>query len=208
MTLLRRLHARSVHPRRVRVLAELFTRLLPPDARVLDIGCGDGLLARLILQRRPDLAVVGIDVLVRPACQIPVRWFDGRSIPHDDAAFDVALLVDVVHHAEEPAALLREALRVARAGLLVKDHLRDGWLAAPTLRFMDWVGNAHHGVRLPYNYWSEAQWRAQMELLGLRASSWRRELGLYPWPASLLFDRSLHFVSYWSREREAPKPGH
>jgi len=170
--------------------------MLPPGATVLDVGCGDGRLARLTGQRRPDLAIVGIDVLVRPTCQIPVREFDGLAIPYEDGAFDTAMLVDVLHHAEHPAALLRETLRVARRGLLVKDHVREGFLAAPTLRFMDWVGNAPHGVSLPYDYWSEKRWREEMALLGLKASACRRRLGLYPWPASLVFDRSLHFVSY------------
>lgn len=143
--------------------------------------------------------MVGLDVLVRPTCHIPVREFDGRTIPHEDGTFDIAILVDVLHHADDPGALLREALRVARKGLLVKDHLCDSPFAAATLRFMDWAGNAHHGVALPYNYWSEKRWREEMVLLGLRAGAWRGQLGLYPWPASLFFDRSLHFVSYLIR---------
>ncbi len=30
--------------------------------------------------------------------------------------------------------------------------------AIPTLRFMDWIGNAHHGITLLYNYQSKFQW--------------------------------------------------
>jgi SAM-dependent methyltransferase len=183
----------------VRILSQALAELLPRNAAVLDIGCGDGLLAQLIMQRRPDAAVSGIDVLLRPQCQIPARAFDGRHVPHEDGAFDVAMLVDVLHHAEDPEVLLAEALRVSRQGILIKDHVSDGFLVVPTLRFMDRVGNAHHGVSLPYNYWSEAKWRAEMDRLGLRASAWRRWLGLYPWPASLFFDRSMHLVSYLVR---------
>ena len=60
---------------------------------------------------------------------------------------------------------------------------------------MDYVGNAHHGVVLPYNYWPEQQWRAAFATLGWRPSVWQAQLQLYPWPANLFFDRTLHFVA-------------
>jgi hypothetical protein len=82
----------------------------------------------------------------------------------------------------------------AKPGVL-KDHTKDGLLAGPTLRFMDWVGNRHHGVVLPYNYWTQTQWERAMTDLGLAASTWNANVGLYPWPATHLFDRALHFVA-------------
>jgi hypothetical protein len=60
---------------------------------------------------------------------------------------------------------------------------------------MDRVGNTRHGVALPYNYWRRSQWRQEFERVGLSPRNWNDSLHLYPWPASLLFDRSLHFVS-------------
>ena len=66
-----------------------------------------------------------------------------------------------------PTVLLREAARVARQGVVIKDHTRDGILAGPILRFMDFVGNAHHGVALPYNYWPRRCWIGAFEELGL-----------------------------------------
>lgn len=188
-------HARLVHGRRVQVLARAFVGLLPEGAKVLDIGCGDGLLDAVILRHRPDLTISGIDVLVRGRTHVPVTPFDGTAIPYDAGTFDAVMLVDVLHHAEDPEALLREARRVSRGPILVKDHTRDGLLAGATLRFMDWVGNAHHGVALPYNYWSRREWDRALRDLGLTVHGWNGRLGLYPWPASLLFDRSLHFIA-------------
>ena len=76
------------------------------------------------------------------------RW--RANFRHPDASFDVVMFVDVLHHTDDPLLLLQEAQRVGKI-ILVKDHFRKGFLAGPTLRFMDWVGNAHHGVVLPYN---------------------------------------------------------
>lgn len=194
MKSLQQVHAGLIHPSRVRVLAGHIAPWLPRGGRVVDVGCGDGALAEAITHLRPDLQITGLDVLVRPAARIPVTAFDGRTIPQGDACFDTALLVDVLHHTETPEALLREARRVARA-VVVKDHTLTGWLAAPTLRVMDWVGNAAHGVALPYNYRTEAQWRAMFAALGLRTEAWLSELRLYPWPADCLFGRGLHFLT-------------
>ena len=74
------LHGRLVHARRVRALAGHFSDLLPTSHRVLDVGCGDGLIDRLVLERRPDLTIRGIDPLVRTGTHIPVAAFDGKTL--------------------------------------------------------------------------------------------------------------------------------
>jgi SAM-dependent methyltransferase len=177
------------------VLISHIAPLLPRDGTVLDVGAGDGHVARALMQLRPDVRIEGIDVLVRPDTQIPVTEFDGRTMPCADDAYDAVLFVDVIHHAEDGKTLLREAARVARKAVIIKDHRRDGFQAAPTLRFMDAVGNRRHGVALPYTYWSTAEWERTFKEVGLEPEVQVRRLGLYPFPASLLFDRGLHFVA-------------
>ncbi|HKO15294.1 MAG TPA: class I SAM-dependent methyltransferase [Gemmatimonadaceae bacterium] len=195
MNLLGRLHGQHVHTRRVAVLARHLAPLLPQSARVLDVGCGDGQLAARLHALRPDVHIEGVDVLVREHTAIPVRSFDGARIPLADASIDLVLMVDVLHHTENPAVLLAEAARVARGGVLLKEHLCEGPAARLTLRAMDWVGNARHGVHLPYNYWSRAQWTGAFAQLGLVVQHWQSALHLYPRPAGWLFDRALHFVA-------------
>ncbi len=195
MSLLGRLHGTLVFDRRTRILAARLAEMLPPAARVLDVGCGDGSIDRLVSDLRPDVVITGIDVMVRPTTQTPVRPFDGKTIPYDDNSFDVVMFVDVLHHTDDPEILLREARRVARRSVILKDHTRDGILAGPILRFMDWVGNAPHGIVLPYNYWPELRWHQAFAQIGLRPQVWLAKLGLYPAPASWIFDRSLHFIA-------------
>src|SRR5260370_846708 len=184
------LHDRFVFGRRTRVLADHMASLVPPGSRVLDVGCGDGMVDRLILAGRPDISIEGIDPLVRASAHIPVREFDGATIPYPDSSFDAVMFVDVLHHTTDPRVLLREASRVGRS-ILIKDHFREGLFANGTLQLMDWVGNAHHGVALPYNYWPESEWNAAFEELGLRASGMKLRLNLYPIPLHWFFDRSF-----------------
>jgi hypothetical protein len=84
--------------------------------------------------------------------------------------------------------------RVARSGIVVKDHIVTGRGAVATLRLMDWIGNAHHGVSLPYYYWREERWRQCFDELDLRIERWERSLRLYPVPAHWVFDRRLHML--------------
>ena len=203
MPLLESIHGRYVFRRRVRVLSTHLAGVMPPAASVLDVGCGDGLIAKLIMERRPDVQLQGIDILVRPHTHVPVAPFDGRTIPHPDKSFDCVMFVDVLHHTPDPLTLLREAARVARRAVILKDHCCDGLLAGPTLRFMDRVGNERHGVVLPYNYWPQARWEDAFRTLGLHPEEWRPRLGLYPFPASLAFDRSLHFIARLGRGEPA-----
>lgn len=192
------LHGKLVFGRRIRTLAAAIADRLPPHARVLDVGCGSGDLAALVMRLRPDVTIEGIDVLVRPGTAIPVHAFDGARIPFADDAFDAAMVVDVLHHTDDPEAVLAEIARVAPL-VIVKDHLRDGIAANATLRFMDWVGNAAHGVRLPYNYLSRREWTGIWGRLGLATSRFATRLSLYPRPFSWAFDRGLHFVTVLAR---------
>lgn len=195
MRVIERMHQAFVFDRRIRVLAERFAVLIPKNARVLDVGCGDGRLAKWISQLRPDVEIEGIEVLVRPDCHIHALEFDGRAIPYADRSFDAAMLVDVLHHTHDPIDLLTEAARVAGDCVLIKDHVLGGRLDGVTLRFMDRVGNRRHGVALPYNYLSAVQWQATFATVGLTVEEWNSRLGLYWWPASLVFERSLHFIA-------------
>jgi SAM-dependent methyltransferase len=162
---------------------------------VLDVGSGDGLLGKLTLQIRPDISIRGIDVFVRPYTHIPTDPYDGNTIPYLNASFDVVIFIDVLHHTTDPMILLREAKRVARNAIVIKDHLVDALFARQTLRAMDRVSNTRHGVALPYNYWPKEKWLRAFDTLGLTVESWTTKLALYPIPARWIFDRSLHFVT-------------
>lgn len=188
------LHQKAVFSRRVLVLAEQLARLLPPGPRLLDIGCGDGSIAKALLGRRPDLTIEGYDVFARPNAAIPVTAFDGKRLPVPDSAADAVLLVDVLHHAEDAVLLLRECARAAPV-VIVKDHLADTRFARWILRFMDWFGNAPHGVVLPYRYFTTDGWAKTLSAAGLRERLRGEVPGLYPFPFSILFGGRLQFIA-------------
>lgn len=186
--------------RRARVIAEALAPLIPRGASVLDIGCGDGAIAGLLAAQRPDLSIEGVEIAPRPACRIPCRAFDGEHLPFPERAFDVCLFVDVLHHTTDVTQLLREAARVARSHVLLKDHLSETSFDRTILRVMDWIGNRPHGVTLTYNYQSLRQWQQHFAACGLQVAQLSAGLPLYPPPFSLIFGRKLHFVAQLARK--------
>lgn len=198
------LHSMLVFRRRAHTLARALADTIPASARsVLEVGCEEGAIAALIQRRRPGLVFRGLEPVPPALACIPIEPFDGVRLPFLDQSFDVVMFVDRLHHAADPAALLGEARRVARLGVVLKDHVRSSHTARMTLRFMDWVGNAWRGGRgqgaHPPSYLSVAEWRGAFRTTGLAPRLWNDRLGLYPAPASWLFERDLHFVAWLGR---------
>jgi len=129
-----------------------------PLGDLLDIGCGQGRILKLLATRAHR--VIGVDVdsdarrLARaelllagsPNCSL--RQGDMYSLPFEDNEFDTIILDDVLPGADRPTAVIEEALRLLQAGgrvLLLATVGSDG--AEKTRRkFADWA--AQTGLRL------------------------------------------------------------
>lgn len=86
--------------------------------RVLDIGCGDGTLLRLLSRSRSTVRTIGLDrswALLRDAPPPVVRG-DAAALPFHHAAFDGAAALFMLYHLADPTVAIRETRRVLRAG--------------------------------------------------------------------------------------------
>jgi SAM-dependent methyltransferase len=115
-------------------LAQQFVELVGvgPGDRVLDVGCGPGVLTGPLLARCGYGAVAAADpsppfvAAVRERFPgIDVREAPAEDLPYDDASFDASLAQLVVHFMADPAAGLREMGRVTRPGGTVSASVWD-----------------------------------------------------------------------------------
>ncbi|HTO66382.1 MAG TPA: class I SAM-dependent methyltransferase [Bradyrhizobium sp.] len=109
------------------LLRELIARRLGPEKpALLDVGCGIGSFHPLLTDMVGLLT--GIDVSSASIAQARAdnshgdyRDFNGRDFPFDDASFDLATAICVMHHVPpaERANIMSEMRRVVRPGGLV-----------------------------------------------------------------------------------------
>ncbi|MBX3604456.1 MAG: methionine biosynthesis protein MetW [Piscinibacter sp.] len=103
---------------------ELIAELVPPGARVLDLGCGSGALLALLKQQR-GCSGYGVDVddanvlacAQRGVDVIQLNLEEGLAM-FDDNSFDVVLQLDTLQHLRNTERMLRETARVGRIGIV------------------------------------------------------------------------------------------
>ena len=126
-----RIEIRAADPRQRRLWHDFLSRAPSPACpRVLEVGCGTGVVTAMIADLPGAVEVTGIDpspVLVdrarRRAPSVRFQVADGRALPFEDASFDGVVLATTLCHVPGPGRALAEARRVLRPGgyLLVYD---------------------------------------------------------------------------------------
>ncbi|WP_067830430.1 class I SAM-dependent methyltransferase [Nocardia inohanensis] len=156
---------------------DLLADALPPGGTVLDIGCGEGMLARRL--HAEGHRVTGIDLdehgieLAReqsPDDEITYLRGDFLTYPFETESFDGIVSVATLHHLDATAALsrIRELLRpggtVAIIGMARADLPRDLPIEAATLVVSTW----HRVLRTQWAHPSPVAWPPPETYSGMR----------------------------------------
>jgi SAM-dependent methyltransferase len=89
---------------------------------VIDMGCGDGFYTIRFWDKGRPRAMTGVDgaaeaIAVARANKkdrpITFEVADAHAVPYPDNSFDLALVQSILHHDDQPADIIREALRLA-----------------------------------------------------------------------------------------------
>ena len=111
-------------PAKRRLDYDLIERLVPPGARVLDLGCGDGqLLAQL--EERKGCRGYGIEIneqyvlrcIERGVAVYHGDMTEGMTL-YGDKSFDLVILSQTLQQAADPVKVIHEMLRVGKTAII------------------------------------------------------------------------------------------
>lgn len=141
-------------------LEDLFRRADPSS--VLDVGCGEGVLAQRFAQQLPGRRVVGIDLeeesiqdgwKAHEAPNLQYMVMRAEDLPFGDDEFDVASAIEVLEHVPDPEHTLAEMARCAERHLLVSVPREPLWRMLNMARGAYWSALGNTPGHL--NHWSQ-----------------------------------------------------
>lgn len=168
-------HARRLYPHVVEEVVRAVADI--PTPCLLDLGCGTGALAKLVLTRVPRARLTCVDLSSemlavareRLGAATKLVAADAERLPFCDSSFDAAWCNDSFHHYPDPERAAFQAWRVlAPGGTLV---IGDAWQPAPARAIMN--------AWMPYSREGDVRIYSERELKGIldrwfSEVSWRR----------------------------------
>lgn len=149
---------------------------IPKAASVLDIGCGNGYLAKLVAEVK-KAKVTCCDVANHNTSNFPTILYDGKHLPFGDREFDIVILSYVLHHSEIPGELLKEASRVCRGKIIIYED------EVPLIRNL--AAKAHgraynflYNQKGEVNYYSPGEWEKMFKERNLVIGKKKEEWGI------------------------------
>lgn len=142
---------------RSKLVIKAVTPFISANSKVLDIGCGDGVISYEI-NKSLKCQLIGTDVLDYSKKEIRFKkMLKGDKLDFGDNEFDVAMFIEVLHHMpfDTQIKLIKEALRVSQVVLIFE--LKGTFLA----KLADHVLNKlfhNPDMCLSYTHRSKDEW--------------------------------------------------
>lgn len=150
---------------------------LPESGSLLDVGSGEGRIGEAFASAGRPVQLM--DTSDYNLTRLPFKIYNGVQIPFPDKAFTYSLAVNLLHHAQEPMALLKEMLRVTEKRVVIIESVYINEAQRRFNMFFDWFYNRiiSDDVALPCNFNSPEGWEYLFRRAGFSVTA-SVELGL------------------------------
>lgn len=143
--------------------------LLPQHAKVLDVGCGDGVFIRYIEDHRPDCDISGVDIAPEAVSQLAAEGFDVQLIDPGvrlkdqvKTGWDAVTLMEVIEHVVDSESMVREVLSLKPSRIFIT--IPNTGFLLHRLRLMFFgkfpVTNVHYHMKEHVRFWTVSDFRA------------------------------------------------
>jgi len=111
-------------PTVLRADLQVIADLIQPGEKVLDLGCGDGLLLRHLIDTRQvtgrgvEISEEGVLACVRRGLSVRQGNLEEGLGDYPDGSFDTVILSQTLPYLNNPEAIIREMLRVGRRAIV------------------------------------------------------------------------------------------
>lgn len=125
---------------------------IQPEAAILDLACGTGELAKLILEKNSQQAIAAVDIspaMLKIAQEKLIAYSHIKlvntsvtTLPFDSQSFDLVICANAFHYFDNPQLALAEMKRVLTPSgkVIILDWCRDYWflkLLNPLFKLID-----------------------------------------------------------------------
>lgn len=139
--------------------------LYSTEASILEIGCGNGALSKLL--REEEHKVEPIDVENKSFFEeIQPKVYDGKHFPQNINTHDVAQMITMLHHTPQPEMVIKEAMRVSNKLIIMEDIYSSTfqkYITWFTDSIVNWEFSNH-----PHTNKTDHEWRNLFASLNLK----------------------------------------
>ncbi len=146
-----------------------FKKYISLGDKVLDLGCGSGIVAKQI-EKTFKTKVEGVDIVDMRVVDVSLKIYDGEDLSFiSDNEFDVVLISYVLHHTGDLESILKQARRITKKHIIVYEDLNEGFLGKIYCYFhgrlydLFFLKNS-----IPAKFYNEQEWNNIFKKLGLK----------------------------------------